>query len=1110
MSQLVRDQYHGLLVPSYYGRWGRFRLRTDAVQPSTYTQAGARVGVPQADRVSRMKLEAAGSQSESGDLRVLLTQAGLPGLGGADMVWRDVAGGDSTTQWRGWDGYGRMTGWTTLRATTAALPEAHITGIRLQTGRLLFVGDQEATPFEHVIRRYDPATAAWSSATLTRDGEPASDYGPGVVELPDGTLLLYTRAPVTSASELENVDVYRSLDEGTTWELVRRKALDVGPANGVQEIAVAYNNGEMLLCVVSQSNQFLYQYASADEGMSFSYVGVWSATSGGVPLAQTVRRPCIVPSGGGYVVAYFTQIGGTRYYRVRTLGSAFVVSPLDSDGATLTDTAPATGAGHPAIAAWRDEDGSIYAAFRILDGEGYSLCIRRSTDEGLTWTSDPAVSGSTPPRYVYTANLSPSTASTGGLTYFGCASAGGRALLVTRWTATTGTYHPGSVGVVSLGGHDTVSLPMNGTAASVPSDPLDFCSWAYSDIRRGWAYLPIDKPDNVGWTGNGTGGTGNSSLTTVGGELVLQIDTVAGPSPSWWFSRSTTVAADAMVAEFVFDSDTGGSSSSLQVAATVRITDGAAKTYEVQVRAGAAAVGIYDGVAGTIIGSAFAATGQVRVLVALDVAGNVQTWRSTDWTHARKSTQGPQTTTLTNGFGGGADVCRIEWGHMVDTAACRSNWWQVGACMWAGPWRISGAAEIGDVANWTNPDELHGRPLATLAQLIHDGARVYAVDGPGMMGDSWTVQARYDYPIQAVHPDQIPSPYAARWRTTGVGANVELIWDALDDASSSQFESTIIAVAVLNANIRKLVLAGDTGVGWSTIGTLDSGAEWSGCTFTRMGDAVYPAAASGALGRPIWSGEYVGATVLLTTGGVTTARKVRANMAGQWTGSNTFSGQQPILYLDGYDGTEPASGDIVVVPRSWLGIIPNYTAQRRGYRLALTAADNPSADGYYEAGIIALCRGYVFAPSYSRDYVRTLAPTVESTVLASGRRVPVRRGRPVREIQFGWSDKVDTWPVYHGTPAHLAQTTGGSAVANVGMAAHDLALLVGSLDGELSPVVWLGRLAHGASSPIIVTDPHQFLYGAITTTPRIENGDIGHEGEGEAPRTSLYTVREWI
>ena len=84
MSEYTKASFRGLLIPD-----DRFKAEEISTADGTFTQAGPRPGVPDAQDNTDMVLHSSGTQSAGKDLQILALKGGFSVEGHAGFVWKN-------------------------------------------------------------------------------------------------------------------------------------------------------------------------------------------------------------------------------------------------------------------------------------------------------------------------------------------------------------------------------------------------------------------------------------------------------------------------------------------------------------------------------------------------------------------------------------------------------------------------------------------------------------------------------------------------------------------------------------------------------------------------------------------------------------------------------------------------------------------------------------------------------------------------------------------------------------------------------------------------------------------------------------------------------------
>jgi hypothetical protein len=1073
----------GLLIPDPRFSIDNLVSESDATVPSSYTQAGAHTGPAVPDQTTGLVLRTSGTQSDGGDLEVLTRRAGGVGGDGAALCWRDVAGGDGTDDYKGWDGYQVVTGWETLLWTDSApgaSPRPSI--IRLLSGRLLAAYSVTALGVVR-IKRYDPSDASWTAVNLGPQGAGSGYITPavGLCQLPSGRVLAFC-----PAYDNEQMDAYYSDDDGTNWSEYGYRVLDSGIASGstVTEVTVAYSEGEILLVVTYNdgSDDTAAPFVSYDLGTSFDRT---MATDVELETSETPDSVDVLPvSGGGFVITYLDTTGGKVYARRLPQGrTAWDVA----DRVTISGVAKESAAG------WLDEDGRMYVAHH--GSNNYGITLYRSLDGGATWTATARSLGW---------HIHAGATFTNYLTGFACQSVGGRAALLTRWSAAAGNEDPYSVGVAWLGGYTNHTVPIaRATSVSAAVTDLEYIYFGTESItvNGGGVYLPVEEPDQIDWT-QAVSGTESLDLVSPG---VAEITTSTG---THYYTRALAVN-DTIMVDFGVGLDSGdGSLSSADVALRLRIADASTYQYTITIRLADTGWRLYDEEAASAVGSDVTADLTTRHHIRLVMrSGKIATWYSTAANHAHERvwTEGPGGS-LADG-GGTANGNSIVWGH-IDSGSAVSRWHMVAYCCWCGPWAPENADQPPE--GWTNPDDLHGRPYpgAGFPVLLTDGVSIEATSGPTALGETQRIAAAADYPVSAALPSSSPSP-SREYRSSVDGADVRLVFDLEPEigGADSLLETTTLAAFFVRSNIQTATIDGWNGAAWVTLMTADASVGFSGLPFVRKGRAIYPDVGSSPTADR-WSFHmmHAGDTIKLVSGETTKYRRIATNTEGAWRSGTKLA--RLMLDPDSMDGTEPTSGTATIYRRNFGVLAYAGSTSYRYISLRIPAQTTP--DGYYRVGIAAMGPVHLWGRQPGNGWSWELAANTELTTRDSGARTSRVRGAPRRAVELSWSQQAtDTTRAWDSEPSpdYLTGITAGDPVASPADLAYAVMGHLERTEGAHAPVVLISQIPRGSVTSNYTLDP-TWVYGRIVSESVSIDQVIGDEGSGAVFRVNQMRIEE--
>lgn len=1092
-TQLTRTQIEAIGI--HDSRINEDTLQPDGTLSASYTQAGAYPGQPKDQQATAMALEASGSQTDGGHLRVRTSRAGSPGIDEGAFLWRDVAAGDAASEYQGWDGYQAVTGVEGLyRNPGTGAGGSDVAVIRLGSGNVLAGYAQADGTGDLVADLYKPSAQAWTTRTpVSISGAAASVLSVALVEmLPEARVLAY----VPNSDDRNIIAVY-SDDEGATWDDAARNVLrtDLPAGVTINEIRAAYSGDQVVMFVqyTDGGTEELAQYASTDRGVRFDLVSeTWDIT-GEDPDTCSVTAL----RGGGFLLCY-SDPSGTPLYISRRIGSAFE----DAQTAAAVTVAATPTAGEPTVSVWEDEDGTVYALAAVIDGAAsWSLRLLRSSNRGDSWD----VWGGP------VAELNPGAVDTE-LNEFACTSTGGLGILITRYTAPNDGESGSAVVVVYLGGHGSHTLPA--TDEAVGTEPLTnfpdtaFIPWSQSDDngKAGGLYLSIEEPQNVGWTG---GGGGSESITSA------QELEIVGTAQVRSFRRQVTDATlTACVCEFDVEVDAGdGDDTTTQIAVEAWLSDydgtpaSATYTYGITIRIDAAGWSLYDENA-AIVGAAVTQdmTDFIKVRFAISSNGFVKSWYAA---------HGPQKTEWTAGPGGAltnttADQPNeIQFGH-ITSGTNTSRWKHVGYNFWGWKWAVQSATTIG--ASWTNPDDLHGRAYSSRPVLLHDGVRFAAKDGPSFIDEQWTIKPEHTYALTNILPGSAPSPRRG-WRNTAHNVLEYVVFDLDDDFGSTKLLNHSLVFWFQECNLESIEIETYDGAAWQALATATSTDDWDSLEYDRRGRTVIVKSGAVTTGERYFQYfAHAGDTFDLGTES-DNLHLIERNSEGAWIGATETKKPTIMLKTDNMPGAlaDQNFGTGKVRRKDFGVIVHSYNDDHAAIRLKIPA--QKTAQGDYRIGQVFMGHLAAFARPHDLGWSQIREMDVETFRHSGGTRSARNRGPSRRVVEIAWADGwSDATQVRTSEPDPDFIRGQTSAALAIGTPRDTVELVEGvhiEQDGPLAPVLYLGKVPTDTSASHPLSEPRDVVYGRLETSPRFDN-TLGRRGTDDANRLNTITIREEV
>lgn len=1012
------------------------RLNSDALDlaTSTLTQAGIHAASPTPQAASSMVLEAGGEEDRTLEIGVLRS-------GRADDIaafqWRPSGG-----SWRGWDGMHILASWDTVVTGDGSNSYQAPHMVRTEEGIVILAYVHNDSSVR--VRARDPG--GWGSETTiyTRGaGAYTVSPFPTLCILEDGRVALFFWL---ERSTEYRIQMWISGDNGATWSVGQKNCRGVELASASYtpyrfRVATIKDNLVLLAQVRTATMDQLWQWVSEDEGASFSLV---------TNLTDEHRaRLDIAMLDGQAWIAWLEYRAGTAPHQLAvytTLGDA--ADPIDADAGDYIDDASGApewatySAGFivsPELAIWTGEAGDLYALARdVQAGATSEIILYRYTDGA--WERQGTGSGPTG-----AASVVDTGTSTYRLTAL-CALQDGAQALVAH-TLDGGMAWEDSIYTAALGGYSTVTMPR-----------LEEDSDSH-DEQTGWVHtwLALQAPDTMGggWTYSSAGAptvTAGASGVTITG---------SGSDATQWQATPTGSLGQGLLAELHVTITTGIAYLELETCSATPLSYGA------QVRVAATAITLYD-INGGLLATAVTTAGASGVVVRLAVGEN------------------------TGGGGGNIGKCRA-W-YRLASSSDEQDWTLIGSSstLIAGT-NSTDAVRIGTRAGTTNlvlrrtnyshgaytgnnlytgADTLLGRPFSTRHVTVGD-ASLAASAGVAWRGQTWLLSPAYDFGIERTQIDVSSSP-SVGWRSEDDASDVEIVWDVADDPALRL--GSIMGLYLGGINFAQVSLDGRKAGGTWELITAPDLSEASGLHWTRKGDTIQVTSPwGGTEADRYWPEQALaGCYFQLSSSKI---RKIIHQSEGWWR----EDGKQPILILEGIDGTEATSGTAgKILPRESTILVQNIVAYDK-LRLTIPAQD--TAEGYFQAGVLVW--GTVFPFSDDVGQGRKLSTTFrwELEEARGGQRRVESLSAPRKSVEIAWPDMHDSSEVtalVSGVAPSTLDVDGVAIGTKAGMILS-LSGLLERLGGAVTPVVYLPAvdIAELEAGAVALSHPMQFLYGMV-------------------------------
>lgn len=1077
------------------------RLGTSALwaAESSYTEQAPRPKItPSA--AYRLRLEAGGTVEDSTKTYALqVVEGGQPGRStrAARMAWRETGG-----TWLGWDLPSSIVGYGAVEVGDATHIYARPSILALPSGVVLLAYSLAETGADTGIglRRLAAAGTTWGSRALIHDSDTnESASHPVLVLAGSSVLLLHWVESPDAACWLIRVHV--SDDEGVTWRILRRYATKETDVDGTTytkgRLTAAYMGGQLLVVahlVASGAtwNDVMRQYASGDLGATLIKV----ETQTGADSSQAGGYPAVVAVQGAFLLVYVQP--ADKELEARRLGAAFVpisqCTQILNFGTWNTDMASVAAAtitdADLSIAV--DDAGIAWVFARCADSVSPTdnRCVVAVTGDGGQSFDPVGVSPGDPTDPADTGwwwlPQPTGSAATVYPTAISATFARGRVLIAHSHYAATATTDA-SVGVLTLGGYQSVTQPPTRSGVALG----ERAHW-----NRTW--IPIERPDDMAGTyTTTTSGTGAASITSAG---LLQTSTPVGAGTQFYHEDDATNGSLAFLGEFALRITAGGSTVAQEVGFTLRLSDGTSHGIEVQLRVSQSGYAVYDVVAGatlaTVTGTGSGAKAYRIGAYSDGTSRRFQVWHRLHnaLDEDRTWTLGYSTSILGDSFASG--TTRVRWGLITASANTTAFWYHLG---WSVGDVSTGDQAVGTLDRWdawdstASPTGLQGRPISTQHVYVGGGYTVRGTQGPGAVGDAFTLSPVSQYALLNAFPSVCRSPRLG-WRSVDDSSAQSIalaLHPVILGTATSAPLAPVWALVLQGCNWRTGTLQQYTGGAWSTLAAIDLSHD--SLPYARTGGTYAPNGVAASM--PYAStGEWVGATWASSA----LRRRVIGSSEGQW--SNTYAGPRLRLAVSGGTAVDAASG---VGGRIWSTraavIFPAVNVA--GLRLVIDAQD--TVDGDLRIGSILLGPCYLAPRRPDWQQTDTIEPGHRRQRRDDGSIVVTTQAPPARRYSLAWTDGVDESQAFAGSPDYAAWASGDSPGAPSALP-RSLITLLREHDGE--QVALLPAVTPSASA-VTLRRYGEILVGTMTASVELESA-MGEEHSTQVQRVASIVVEE--
>lgn len=1091
MPQRTKEYLRGFLIPH------NFTL-DDVVNiagiPINFTTSSAFADVPLPQRSSSLFVGATGGTTIAADLQIVTNKAGSSAS--AEYTVRDNT--DSTSVFYGYNQESFISGWINLRARSSQNYYYRHDVISDGDGGYIvayerIVGGSTRAILATLVDGQGTVTESTVAGTVTMGSGPnfGSRGNPALVHLSDNSFLCIV--VIVDDSNKANINVYRSIDGGSSFSIISRKALDesIDVSSGnytIKRASAAALHGQILLVFsadtasssFTKKNQ-LIQYASVDGGGTFKKVTtsteIDTNSFKSVQVYKTQNQLALCYIGAtdeihnilmphAFFSAQSLRTAG-KFIKINIGGSA-------NDFAAGSDNNMTSGR----VTAHASADGSIMAIAKDVSD---NTLVAFFSSDARNWFSLLTNAAPTSQPSVFFLDT------TECINEFVSATYKGGALLAHNWTKSNNGE---SIGVAYLGGFSTVTNQYRENYYS-NLNPL-------ARGQTNFTWLPMILPSASSQLTKT--GTGTESLSA--GYVELNVTSSQNDIIYTRTQSISSVRPGAMIlGEVVVQEDI---SQSVPAITQLEVELSTGNHWKIKIQFFEGRLEVFD----VAVGSTSILQQDVNLNTALEFIVHIWNgkgafyWRYKGFDSLRRYNEGFKNRSLGTTAAGSTSQTIVQFGvdgsPSTGTAQARFH-----------KFFCVDAAGAVDMSNMSDTDLIGKRFSTVQPQQIDNGVAIFAQNGPTYIGDEWTIKATSNNSIDNMFYDVSPSP-RVQWHSEAVpaGSNLPQQRFALQLASAaSDFGNDIIALHLSNINFKDAKLLYYDGTVFQTHTSFEtsSGLKHG---YLRAGKSIKQDSGTVFDRNYYFYNELKGYIAMLVSGENTEFFNVVSNTEG---GFGNVTGKQASVLLD----AEPSfNGTVFFIPRD-VTLVVNLNGLDAN-RWALELPAQKTIDNQFKIGLLHLGPLAITGTQYSKGRKISIESGNIVEVTPDKTRYSKAFSPDQRTVSISWSDGVDISSLYNNNPDpdyYESSSSGGAEAVSVYQdAPYMMEGILRGLQGSHRPLVYLPSITT-SSDTRIYNRRAQHLLGVIEGNVDVESitgEELLGNGIGEVLRVGTINIVEVV
>ena len=1079
---------------------------------STFTQQGNLSGDPVPQQNSRLVVRSSGNQNVGSDLSIVSRRSGHVDNGAAFTFINNDTSDDF-----GQNAFNAADKWNVIKwySNTVGFQETALTPYPLDLGDgscLVVTQNKPSGTERRIVCNKRSESGTFSSVVVfsflsSIFGTLTQNNHPNLLRLDNGDILCFFLFEDTTAQTV-NLMVFRSSDDGSTWNRISRSALNseisVHPSTGyeIKRMRSAQYAGEIIVLIETVYNDGsastrnrLHQYASIDGGGRFRRVTIENLIDD-YPFFQV--DIFTDETQGNFCMTYIDATNSARFvriphahYDVQSLIKATQFKQITS-GSVATGSSALLAGGQST--SFNDVSGNIYVIFQGISTPDF-LYMMVSTDEGQNFTFMNGRAGSDSIQAAIF-NLD----DTGTLPQqIKCIPYAGSAILCSNWL-TTSSFIDSSATMIFLGGFANVNQPIQ--TFGNDDDIANRAGYNFT-------FYPVDLPADV--SSITVGGSGTQTLS--GGKLVVSTNTTQ--TISYTVPRTTIRTNIRITGKIALEATSGGSITGPFPNGLRKIqikSSNGTNNYDVEIRISQTQLQGFDNIAGAGIGSIKTIVGADGVEIFYAIENGKMSLYYRQYTQATANYI-TAFSGQTISDGGSSTNTEVIFTHSNSPAAGTLD---TNILYWFNGFEDIAGEGLGK--GFSSPGDLVAAPYPPrgVFKYVADGVSITTQNGPAYEGDSYRIQTRYEYPINNIFYDVSPTP-RVKWRSQSVTSGsvpeqlIPILLDSTTSTANSMFSNDIIGVYLGNINFREFTVEyyDVTAGAWQVLKTVDAS---QGLTFNYTSEGNQIIGVNGGTNEPyVFYNEFSDSIVELTIGGTVERYRILSHSEGK-AGTTDF--KRPVFELS---GRPSGNGTCRIIPKN-VSIVANLLG-KRATAFAVRISSNPSIDNYFCIGSMIIGPMVLTGNQYSFGRSITLESNIAEYETNDRVRYARKVGPPRRNIRIAWTEGVDISSLMGISPTPDVWTGSTSAGAEKIATRDDTPYLVMGLidylEGAVNPVVYLPSIQRSESSGTdiqIINRYHDMVFCTIDPESSIDNvlGDENLSSGGEVFRVATLNMVEVI